>query len=193
MKIYIPVIFLMTILSSLCFSETEVRLGGAVCSESIDIPMPKDGKPELFDPAKSFWGFEWEVIIDATGIGGCYLTDFDRNDEMAWYVKWYSEVIYISYHFRFLRRFVDPFIHIGLGTAGSVFLGDEVYPATERLLLSLFPVLSAGISLDLRGLVCGLRFNYTPLQTPPPVTKFETYPMKNVQAVIFCGVSIADR
>jgi hypothetical protein len=192
MKSLIYCFILMIWLSFVCFAGTQVRLTGAVCSEFMDVPDSTDRDASVFNPDESFWGFGWEIISGHHGMGGSYLTDFERNANREWNVEWYSEVIYMSYHFIGVHWFIDPFVYAGLGSAGSIFLGDDDSPIQDRLLLTIFPVAGAGVTLQFDGFLAGLRLNYTPLMSPVPVTKFEMYPIKNVQAVIFCGVSIGE-
>jgi hypothetical protein len=192
MKRLICCLIIIPILSFTCFAGTRVRLTGVVCSEFMDVPGSTEKDAVFFNPEQSYWGFGWEVICGHYGLGGSYCTDFERDAGRQWNVEWYSEVIYMSYHFFQTGWIVDPFVHVGLGNAGSVFLSDDDNNIRDRLLLTIFPVLGAGITCERDGFCAGLSINYTPLMSPVPVTDFDVYPIKNVQAVIFCGVAIGE-
>jgi hypothetical protein len=192
MKRLIYCLMIMLFLSFACFAGSRVRITGAVCSEVADVPGSTEKDAVIFNPEQSYWGFGWEVICGHYGIGGSYCTNFERDARRRWNVEWYSEVIYMGYHFFQKGRFLDLFVRVGLGNAGSIFLGDNDNDIRDRLLLTIFPVLGAGIACEFDGFCAGFSINYTPLMSPVPVTDFEVYPLKNVQAVIFCGVAIGD-
>lgn len=146
-----------------------------------------------------FYGIGWEVIVGQIGIGGNYGVNFVRDDSYDWTVEWYAEALFVSFHLFGAGAFIDPFAQAGIGCAGSVFIDDASIAgpgytvpldASDILTIGIFPYASLGCAFNLRGLVLGAKLNYTPFVSPPPVTNFDAYPLKRIQAVVFLGISL---
>lgn len=138
-----------------------------------------------------FWGIGYEVVMRHVGLGGVYTGNFTKGSADEWWFDWYGEAFYVSYHLFARRRVIDPFVTLGIGSAGRVYLGPAsgTLPADSTLLLSIFPVASAGLGLDLSGLYLSLKLSYLPVVSPPPATTFENVPIGRFLAVASAGVT----
>lgn len=137
-----------------------------------------------------FWGVGWAVIPGRVGIQGDYLVSFSRDASLGWWLDWYAQAISMSFHPLGATRFVDPFLQVGLGCAGRVFLDGWLPPAGEPLMIALFPFLAGGVSFNLDGLLLGAKATYTPYAAPIPVTYIPAYPLGKVQVSLSAGFSI---
>jgi hypothetical protein len=135
-------------------------------------------------------GVGWEVVLNRIGFGGDYLVNFFRHPGSDWWLDWYGQAFYLSYHLFGAHALVDPFLQVGLGCAGRVHLADWTGPATENLLLSLFPFVSAGVAFNLDGLLLAGKVSWTPFVMPPPVTDFANYPLGKLQVTLSAGLSL---
>ena len=177
------------------FSETQVRLTGQISLDFAQRPSVKEATDAFGDNQELLmWGPGWEVIIDHISLGGNYLVNFFRDDTQDWWLDYYSEPLYVGYHLLGARSFVDPFVQVGIGSAGRVYLEDEKEPVGhDPLYLSIFPFVSGGLAVDLDGFVIGGRWAYYPTITPPPATDFDNYPLDNFQVSFFAGIAIGHR
>ncbi len=139
-----------------------------------------------------YWGLGFEVTHRHLGIGGTYTVDFVRTATGDWWLDWYGEAVHLSYHLFGRRVLLDPFVSVGLGSAGRVALGPfpTSTPSNPPLLLSIFPVLSGGLGLDLDGFYVSAKASYLPVISPPPATAFENVPLGHVQVVVAVGVAL---
>ena len=134
-----------------------------------------------------FWGPGWEVILDRAGFGGDYQVSFWQDADTQWWLDWYAPALFLSFHPFGGTAFLDPFLAVGIGTAGRVALSPRgmgmghMNPGFQDLpYLSIFPFAAAGLSLNLDGLLIGAKFTYTPAQLPVP-TGLPPYPLGKFQ------------
>jgi hypothetical protein len=188
------VALLMTIAVGGLFAETEVRITANLARDFAEKPSVSDtsGAFSSSDPA-NFWGPGWEVIIDNLGLGGDYMVSFQKQATGDWWLDWYSEPIFVSYHFFGAFAFVDPFVRLSLGSAGRVWLQSEDPVVGDRLYVSLFPAASVGLSVGLEHFVVGGKMTWFPSVSPPPATRLQEYPLGNFQVALFAGVSLGGR
>jgi hypothetical protein len=136
-------------------------------------------------------GFGWEVIPGRMGFGGNYQVSFSKDAMAGWWLDWYAPALFLSYHPLGARRFLDPFVEVGMGCAGRVALSGMPDPSGYRSLsLALFPFLAGGLSLNLDGLLLGAKFTCTPYAAPIPVTTIPVYPLGEFQVTFSAGVSL---
>lgn len=138
-----------------------------------------------------YWGIGYEIIRHHIGFGGVYAVDFQRTTSADWWFDWYSQPFYVSYHLFGRRTLIDPFAGVGIGVAGRVDItpASSVAQSDSRVLLSIFPVLSAGLGLDLDGLYLSARGTYVPVISPPPVSPLENVPLGQIQVILSVGFS----
>ena len=137
------------------------------------------------------WGFGWEVISGRTGFGGDYQVSFFQDSAARWWLDWYAPALYLSFHPVGGQRFLDPFLEVGMGCAGRVFLSALPDPVMSRsLYLALFPFVAGGLSLNLDGLLIGAKVAYTPYKAQIPVTSIPVDPLGNFQVTLTAGVSL---
>ncbi|MGA2766030.1 MAG: hypothetical protein ABSG17_22035 [Spirochaetia bacterium] len=137
-----------------------------------------------------FSGFGWEVIIGKVGLGGEYDASFFRTTTGAWWLDWYSQPLFLSYHFFRTGYFLDPFLQAGLGGAGRVHLDEWTGSDASNLYISIFPFIAGGLSLDLSGLLLSGKVSYAPFMTPPPATVFSNSPLGSVQVTLSAGIAL---
>jgi len=70
------------------------------------------------------WGFGWEVMPGRMGFGGSYQVSFSQDTLKGWWLDWYAPALYLSFHPLGTRRFLDPYLEVGMGCAGRVFLSE---------------------------------------------------------------------
>jgi hypothetical protein len=136
------------------------------------------------------WGFGWEVILNQMGFGGDYTVSFFRDQGAQWWLDWYAPAIGLSFHPLGGNRIVDPFLQVGIGSAGRVNFKRGGYYSTQDLYLSIFPFVTGGLSLNLDGLLLGAKVTYTPYNSPIPVTDIPAYPLGKFQVTLTAGISI---
>jgi hypothetical protein len=138
------------------------------------------------------WGFGWDVILNRVGFGGDYMVSFFRDAGSAWWLDWYAPALALSFHPFGGKRVLDPFLQVGIGSAGRVNLGGWRYYSFDQdnLYLSLFPFVTGGLNLNLDGLLLGAKFTYTPYNSPIPVTDIPLYPLGKFQVSLTAGISI---
>ena len=137
------------------------------------------------------WGFGWEVIPGRMGFGGSYQVSFSQDTLKGWWLDWYAPALYLSFHPLGTRRFLDPYLEVGMGCAGRVFLSGMPAPAFDQsLYLALFPFLAGGLSLDLDGILVGAKVAYTPYKAQIPVTSIPVYPLGTFQVTLTAGISL---
>jgi hypothetical protein len=137
-----------------------------------------------------FWGLGWAVIPGRVGIEGDYLVSFLRDAAQGWWLDWYAQAISMSFHPLGATRWVDPYVEVGIGCAGRVFLQRRLPPGGEPLMISLFPFIAGGASLNLDGLLLGAKITYTPYASAIPVTFIPAYPLGPFQVTLSGGFSI---
>jgi hypothetical protein len=134
------------------------------------------------------------VIINRFGFGGDYMVSFFQDAGEQWWLDWYAPALFVSFHPLGGKSFLDPFLQVGVGSSGRVFL--EPQPVSmgpgpgQDLSLSLFPFVGAGLALNLDGFLLSVKAVYTPYTSPAPVTDIPAYPMGKFQVTMSGGVSI---
>lgn len=175
------------------FGQVRTSLTGEAVA-ALQAPSSAQGIVASFASANQplSWGIGYEVVHRHFGFGGIYAGNFTRSTSDEWWFDWYGEAFYLSYHLFARRTLIDPFVTLGLGSAGRVYLGPAptAAPVDTTLLLSIFPVASAGLGLDLDGLRLSLKVSYLPVISPPPATTFENVPIGRFFAVASAGVTI---
>jgi hypothetical protein len=137
------------------------------------------------------WGFGWEVIPSRVGFGGGYQVSFSQDAAAGWWLNWYAPALYLSFHPVGGKRLLDPFLEVGLGCAGRVFLSALPDTVVSRsLYLALFPFVAGGLSLNLDGLLVGAKVAYTPYKAQIPVTSIPVDPLGTFQVTLSAGVSL---
>ncbi len=136
-------------------------------------------------------GFGWEAILGRMGFGGDYEVDFHKDAAAAWWLDWYAPALYLSLHPVGANHFLDPFIQVGFGCAGRVFLqGMSAPDFNDQLMLSLFPFAAVGLGLNLDGLLISAKVNWTPYNIEIPVTNIPVYPLGTIQVTLTAGLSL---
>lgn len=142
-------------------------------------------------------GFYWEVIPHHLGYGMTCQLVFDRQDSTVaelpyqWYLDWIATWDFRFHPFRW--SFLDPFVELGLGSAGKVEITDYdeygVEPPSDRnpLHLSLFGQVGWGLGFRLGALNLGARMVYRFFNDPPPATQYEPYPLTDFHVDLFVG------
>jgi len=173
-----------------CFAGS-VHLAGNLGANFFKGPTAQQVVNTFADPEQPlFGGFGWEVILGKLGFGGDYSVDFFRTPLSQWWLDWYGQAFFLSFHPLKSRILFDPFLQVGLGSAGRVFLGAWTGPAPANLSLSLFPFVAGGVSLNLDGFLLGAKVSYAPFLTPPPATDFANAPIGNIQVTLSAGIAL---
>jgi hypothetical protein len=188
-RILVSVILLVS--AGLAFAQTEVRLTGHLALDFSERPSAREAARAFADSENQLlWGPGWEVVMDHLSLGGTYLVSFFQDETSGWWLDWYGEPLYVGYHLFGAGSFIDPFMQVGLGSAGRVTLDNETAADQDPLYLSIFPFIGGGLALDLDGFIIGGRLSYYPSITPPPTTDFQNYPLDKFQVALFAGVGL---
>ncbi len=137
-----------------------------------------------------FCGVGWELVLGRVGLGGEYDVSFTRPVQGAWWLDWYTQPLFVSWHPFRTGSVVDPFVQAGVGCAGRVFIDEWTGSAASNLQLSIFPFVAGGLALDLSGFLLSGKVAYVPFMTAPPATVFSAYPLGNVQVTIAAGIAV---
>jgi hypothetical protein len=181
-------------LGSACFAGTAVYLTGNVAADFLKSPTAQEIVKTFSSPDQPFfWGGGWEVVLKKIGIGGTYLTNFVRDPSSQWWLDWYGQALFLSFHAFGAAAFIDPFVQAGIGSAGRVLLDNWTGPAEGNLYISIFPMLTGGLNVNLANFQVGAKLTWTPFMTPPPVTDFITYPLGSFQVTLSTGVWLGRR
>lgn len=57
-------------------------------------------------------------------------------------------------------------------------------------MISIFPFVAGGLSLDLSGFLLSGKVSCVPFMTPPPASAFDNYPLGNFQVTLGAGIAI---
>jgi hypothetical protein len=136
-----------------------------------------------------FYGVGWEAIFDHIGVGGNYMVRFFEDGLQQDWLDWVSDVLFLSYHFRGAGRTFDPYVSFAVGTAGRGLVEHDA-DQDEPAFLSIFPVLAAGLSLDLHGFLVGGRLSYIPDVGTVPGSDIDVYPLDQFQVALYGGIAI---
>jgi hypothetical protein len=172
-------------------------IGGVEFAEKPDY----DAVVEQFHSGKNvLQGFYFEVIPDHIGYGMTCNFDFDRQPsplpevDYRWTMDWAATLDFRYHPLRW--SFLDPFVELGLGSAGKVDITDyEEYGleedlAEDSLYLSLFAQVGWGLGFRLGAVNLGTRMVYRFWNEPPPGTQFEPYPLGAFNVGVFGGLSL---
>jgi len=172
-------------------SAGSVHLTGSLSADSLQRLGPPQSINSFTGPSQPpFAGVGWEVIVGRVGLGGEYDVNFTRSAPGSWWVDWYAQPLFLSWHPFRTGSVVDPFAQAGLGSAGRVFIDQWTGSAADNMLISIFPFVAGGLSLDLDGFLVSGKVSYAPFMTPPPATAFSNYPMGNFQVTLGAGIAI---
>ncbi|MBN2739152.1 MAG: hypothetical protein JXR70_19395 [Spirochaetales bacterium] len=192
-------IIMMLVIAAMVSADTSMRLTLATANTFEQEPDFDTVWDVFYNKGKNpFWGIGWELIDDHIGFGGTYLADFFRDDVEQWNIDFYTEVFYVSFHFLGGTFIADPFVQVGLGSAGRVLLPCDkdyetygIYHKDEALThLVVFPYVTTGFALYFDGFVIGSKLNYNPTLSVPPATNFLEYPLGNFQAILYAGIAV---
>lgn len=178
--------------AGLGFGQMRGHFAGAMVTSFHQAPSV-DPNVTTFTTANqpTYWGFETEFVVRHIGFGGVYAVNFEQVASSDWWFDFYSQAVFVSYHLFARRGLFDPYVSAGLGAAGRVALGPAAYaPQDSTILLSIFPVISGGVGIDLGGLYLGGRVSYLPAMTPPPATSIGGVPLGSVQMTLSAGFSV---
>ena len=194
------------------FADTQVRFGIDTAAMLSSEPSLEAVRDSFAERSNVLTGLHWEIIHDQLGYGGHALVRFDQQPAVAgtyeWTMDWDGD-LFLSLHLAGTGQLLDPFVELGAGSAGRVYLDDhedgawvqDAYgawhyqtdgcPGNEGVAsLSLFPYVAAGLALDLHGLLVGTRVCYRPWNEPVPATQYPVYPLTPVQVTLFGGVAL---
>ena len=177
-----------------CFAGA-VHLTGIVSADFLGgSPPPQSINTFTAGDQPLFWGCGWEVIINHFGFGGDYMVSFSQDAGEHWWLDWYAPALFLSFHPLGGRSFLDPFLQVGIGSSGRVFLDQRAAsmgpgPAQD-LSLSLFPFVGGGLALNLESLLLSAKVVYTPYSSQIPVTDIPGYPMGRFQVTLSAGISL---
>ena len=175
--------------------STRVDLDAVIGKDFADLPSCRQAA-STFGSGTPFGGFGWEVVMDHIGVGGSYAVAFSQNSQSGWWLDWNAPAIFTSYHLLGTRSLVDPFVDVGIGCAGRIYLGpsgtSDGRPG-DGLALAIYPFVEAGAALVLDGFHLGARLGYALGKGAVPVTTIPEYPLGRFQATAFAGFSIGGR
>jgi hypothetical protein len=183
--------FVLTVLGAPCFASAVHVTGNLTADFALGTSAPQIISAFTGGSQPVLWGFGWEVILGRMGFGGDYEVNFYRDPDSAWWLDWFAPALYLSLHPLGANRFLDPFVQVGVGNAGRVYLeGVPVPPFSDRLLLSLFPFVAAGLGVNIDGLLVSAKVAYTPWNGEIPVTSIPLYPLGTLQVTLTAGLSL---
>ncbi len=170
----------------------QVRIVGNMALPFSERPTAGEAIDAFAEPDQPlFYGPGWEVVVDHIGFGGNYMVSFSRDSLDRWSVDWMTEALFLSYHLVGAGHFVDPFVHVAVGSAGRA--GEEGPDVDTPVLVSIFPMLSAGLAFDLHGFYFGGRLAFIPEAGAPPWSDLESYPVERFQVAFFAGVALGEQ
>jgi hypothetical protein len=184
------VVFAGLLVAATAAAEVQVRLTGSVALHFDEASSA--GEPSnafSLSDGEFFGGPGWEILVNHTGIGGNYLVSFFEDGAGVRYVDWVSEALFLSFHLFDPDFPLDPFVHLGLGAAGRS-VADDRDQQNDPATVSLFPMLVAGLGLDLGGLLVGTRLTWAPTAGPPTATDIVGYPVREYQVAFYGGVAL---
>ncbi|GEM_PF-1686888 len=189
--------------------NTSAKFGAIIGVGFVDSPTVKDIVNEIDKGVNFKPGIEFGLKVDRIGFGISSLLMFNRTESIDpnlnwnWAFDWIS-TINIGYHFAKSWYLLDPFIEAGIGAAGRVDLNPDDNPMDQTnciesgnlncpdhnniLGLSIVNYFAAGLSLRIRMLYITGKLSYWPLNSPPPATQFQPYPLKQFQFTVSAGL-----
>ena len=196
-------------------ADSQFRMALQAGADFAERPSYSDLVPGFDNPANVFEGALFEVITRrVVGFGVRGLIRFteveaptEYYDASAWFFDW-NGALFVSGHLFGGGSFFDPFIELGYGVAGranvsSTRSGEWIeeeggqfryrwYEDGDEALknLSLFPVVAAGVAVDLSGFLFGARLEFRPLINAIPVTPVDNYPLTRFHVGIFGGLAL---
>jgi hypothetical protein len=171
-------------------AETQVRITGSTALHFAERPAAREAIDAFSRTDRDFFcGPGWELLLDRVGLGGNYLVRLFEDDAQVRWVDWVSEALFVSYHAFGAGFPLDAFVHAGLGTAGRA-VADERGRDQDPVYVSIFPMLVAGLGLDLDGFLFGGRFTWIPETSPPAGTEIVGYPVEQYQVALYAGIAL---
>jgi hypothetical protein len=172
-------------------AHTQVRLTGLLSTQFVERPEVQELVAAFAEETQPImWGTGWEVILNRVGLGADYLVNFHSIADGSRWLDFYGHALLVSYHLFGAGAFIDPSLSFGVGAAGRLNMDDAPPTGLDELYLSIFPVVAAGVAVDLGGFVVSSRFSYTPTLSPPPGTDFQNYPLERFQVSVSMGVAL---
>ncbi len=169
----------------------QVRIVANMALPFSERPTIGEAIDEFADPDQPvFYGPGWEVVFDHVGFGGNYMVSFFRDSLDRRSIDWMAEGLFLSYHLTGAGHFVDPFVHIAVGSAGRVVTGEDARDVDNPVAASIFPMFSAGLAFDLHGFFVGGQLAYIPEAGAPPWSDLESYPMEHFQVAFYGGIAL---
>ncbi len=148
-------------------ADPQVRLTGVLGAQFAERPAVEEVVDTFSEDAElMLWGTGWEVIINHIGLDADYLVSFYGLEDGSQWFDWYGHGLLVSYHPFRAGFFIDPIVGFGVAAAGRLNMDDTPPPGLDKLYLSIFPVVSGGLALDLNGFLVSSRFSYTPTLSP---------------------------
>lgn len=191
MKKTLAFLFISALFAASLSAQTTVTLGAVVVSDYGSMPDYKEVLAAPFGQ-RPLEGFEWEVAIDRVGFGGTYAVNFSKDAAANWWLDWYGIPLFASYHVFGTGDFLDPFVEAGIGCVGRVFTSTGS-TADPRLLLGLFPALTAGLDIDLQPLVVGGKVTWVPGVSEIPCTSIPGQALGGIQIAFTLGYRLGVR
>ena len=133
-------------------ADPQVRLTGVLGAQFAERPAVEEVVDTFSEDAElMLWGTGWEVILNHIGLGADYLVSFHSPEDGSQWFDWYGHGLLVSYHPFRAGFFIAPFVGFGVAAAGRLNMDDAPPPGLDNLYLSIFPVVSGGLALDLNG------------------------------------------
>lgn len=169
-------------------NDVNVNIIGVVGKDFIDAPTVDQVFSSLRD-SPALGGIGWEVIIKSFGLGGAYLVLFEPDQNDSWWLNWETQPLFASCHLLGGGAVIDPFFDAGFGCAGRVYLGPQ-YISGDRLGISLYPFVSAGLAFNFDSFRIGAKLSAMPWQGRLPATSIPGYEVGAFQVQLFAGLSL---
>jgi hypothetical protein len=175
-------------------------LTGDMAADFASLPTAEQAVQSISRNDQPLWGMGWEVVFNKIGFGGTYLVNLTKDAQNDWWMDWYGQALFISYHIFGGAAFLDPFIQTGVGCAGRTYIESATigwtryqsaisltpYPIPD---ISIFPFLTAGLSLHLDAFTIGAKLTFVPFKSGIPLTDIPEYQLQNFQVVVFTGMT----
>lgn len=197
------------------WGEPRFRLAGEAAIDFAARPSLADLESSLDDPANFFYGVFWEVITNgAVGFGmdgnvrfASQTTSDSSRALRDWWIDW-NGGLFLSFHPFGGGSLIDPFFKLGYGNAGRASTTREIagswYQDDKDLWLyrwnegrdegltnmSLYLYFALGAAIEIDGFFLGLQASWRPVFHGVPGSQILNYPLKNIQATAFAGISL---
>jgi hypothetical protein len=217
-KILIIALLLVSAAAGIYANSFTLRGGGLAAAEFSDNPQYTDIRDRFLNGTTSLMPGLWgEMIFGNLGFGFTGLVSFQDTatgssaNPYNWSMDFIGSVE-MRYHVFGGRSFIDPFVELGVGSAGHLAMYDDppnnwtleddgsylytgdmdyYWSETEYLKsLSLFAEVGGGLSFRFSGIVLTARMDYRFINSPIPMTQFSLYPLDPFEFSIMAGFSM---